>query len=75
MVGRFLLTIRLLGKERRGHSGLVGLVVGGEVPAAEAWLFSHLEGVREGIRGLVAAADGDPTAGARSEGAGVLSLR
>lgn len=63
MVGRFLLSVRLVGGEHGDHLTLVRHVLDGDELAAETWLLSHLEGVRIGIRSLVeaaAAASHDP---------------
>jgi DNA-binding GntR family transcriptional regulator len=52
-VGRYLLGFRFSGNHKRLHSDLVECVARGDLPSAEAWLYSHLEGVRLGIEAIL----------------------
>jgi DNA-binding GntR family transcriptional regulator len=52
-VGRYLLGFRFSGAHKRQHSDLVEHVARGDLSSAEAWLYSHLEGVRQGIESLI----------------------
>jgi DNA-binding GntR family transcriptional regulator len=66
-VGRFLLGFRFDHQHQRKHAALVDHVQAGDLAAAEYWLHTHLEEVREGILKLAkeeedAAADTDVAA-------------
>lgn len=54
MVGRYLLSYRILGDRTHGHvhSDLVEHVAAGDLASAESWVYSHLEQVRKGIEAL-----------------------
>jgi DNA-binding GntR family transcriptional regulator len=52
-VGRYLLGFRFQGTHKRLHTELVDHVARGDLVSAEAWLYSHLEGVRQGIESIV----------------------
>lgn len=56
-VGRYLLSFRLAHHHQGTHVTLVERVAAGDLVGAEAWLYSHLEGVRAGIQELAASAD------------------
>ncbi|MCW2876020.1 MAG: hypothetical protein JWQ95_120 [Sphaerisporangium sp.] len=58
-VGRYLLGFRFSGSHKRQHSDLVEHVAGGDLSSAEAWLYSHLEGVRQGIESILLDEGGD----------------
>lgn len=51
-VGRYLLGFRLSAQHHTKHVELVNHVAGGDLSAAEAWLYGHLEAVRAGIQAL-----------------------
>lgn len=53
-VGRYLLSFRFGGHHHTKHTDLVAHVAAGDLTGAEAWLYSHLEGVRAGIQALAA---------------------
>lgn len=54
MVGRYLLSYRILGDRAHTHvhSDLVGYVAAGDLASAESWIYSHLDQVRKGIESL-----------------------
>lgn len=48
-IGRYLLAFRFDGPHEGNHQALVDKVADGDLAAAEAWLYEHLERVRRGI--------------------------
>ena len=60
-LGRFLLGFRFEGRHSR-HVDLVEHVAAGDLTVAEAWLYSHLEGVRAGIQEIAANVELDDVA-------------
>jgi DNA-binding GntR family transcriptional regulator len=51
-VGRYLLGFRFDHHNHSRHVDLIDHVAAGDLTGAEAWLYSHLEGVRAGIQAL-----------------------
>lgn len=56
-VGRYLLGFRFHAEQKRQHSTLVDRIETGDLLAAESWLRTHLEEVREGILALATSGD------------------
>jgi DNA-binding GntR family transcriptional regulator len=65
-VGRYLLSFRLEHHHQSRHLDLIERVRTGDLVGSEAWLYSHLEGVRAGIQEL-AAEHGDDEHGDESD--------
>jgi len=53
LVGRFLLSIRIVSADHGHHSTLVEHIAADDHDAAVTWLTAHLEGVSAGIRAIV----------------------
>lgn len=74
-VGRYLLGFRFDGQHHNRHVDLINHVASGDLTGAEAWLYSHLEGVRAGIQELATDEDGEPIdAGHEAEAATIEQL-
>jgi DNA-binding GntR family transcriptional regulator len=54
MVGRYLLSYRILGdrQHQHVHSDLIERVAAGDLAGAESWIYAHLDQVRKGIESL-----------------------
>ncbi|MQA04886.1 MAG: FCD domain-containing protein [Streptosporangiales bacterium] len=65
-IGRYLLSFRLLSDHKHVHSDLLDYVASGDLTKAEAWIYSHLEGVRKGMEAIALDEDEAPVGDAEA---------
>ncbi|HKC26490.1 MAG TPA: GntR family transcriptional regulator, partial [Jatrophihabitans sp.] len=72
-VGRFYLGIKFPDRHRH-HADLIERIAVGDIEGAKAWLTTHFDHIRKGIRELAAAEEGQQAAKSEADGTGAAEV-